>query len=1597
MTVIRNNTRGRTALRFKNTSGSKLAKSLERLSSGYMINRSADNASGLAVSEKMRALMTGLSRAEKNSQEGIDLIDVGEGTLGEIHDMLNRAAELADTSANGTYNDEIDREALQAELDQLCNEIDRITKNANFNTIRLFQDKGLEYEVTGSYQYSPDMQNVGQELLMPAVSENRTESQAEIRTLDDLLANRKDGQFNIIYTDRTDMVQTTQSPAEGSVSTLESDITINGQKLSDILKTEIIPNTVNNILTNYPAFSYLNGSNIGIGLEYFNKGASGGTMTLAYVKGQPAYKATTSNGAVVAREDYITYTLGVNTAALSGVTDRAGLEDLEATIAHEMIHAFMDEATTVGMFGVSVDASGIPGKNAAEFPDWFVEGMAQTASGPGNWLKAMGITAGSSNADIANAIAGNKLGSGSTASEYGTGYLACMYLGSKISGNGIVSCMVDAQTVSSGLASLFNKVIGGSSLDNAIRTLTDGKFTSCSDFVNKFNAGSAEISSFVHNLVYETGSGRGGIISGDLKAQDLTPDTSPASPVGLFELDTDNNAVRNLYPDKYNVYSGGSAGTSGTAPTDFTPGAVTPPKEFGDLVVTGAKDNDIEYDWQTGVLTVKAAGDIKISMKAAGSTSTTNKIILAGTGKVALNGVSLSATDAFTINGDAEVIYQGKNDFGGIKLDPNVKVSFTGAGQLKTAAFSSDATNTVSFINGAVIVGNGSGTVNAGEVVIDNASVAATISLPSNIEVVNSDGNALKMKELPWDKLSGLSDVASIKFDGADSAMVLDKNDPGKLWFDPSVEVHRITVTDSNGKSKVLAVEKTSTGDFQWMKAIRPFTVSGGTEGTDWAYENDDTLVIMTDKPLTISGGIGKGTGGNDIHGRIRIKDDIVSSAGGTGTGDVKLTLDGVESEVSSGCAFDLGKGNNVTLTLKEGKTSVFTSGSGYAGISLGAGTSLTINDENNNNDINGGLNAKGGDGGAGIGRSKDTVMGTDASDKTSSITINGGSITAEGGDAAAGIGSGDRAAFGNITINDGTVNSTGGEGGAGIGGANYSPVGNIEIKKGTINAVSKGHGAGIGGGWYSLAKNGTITISGGDITASSMQHGTGIGAGCQGTSQKITITGDAHIIKAAGGNSGAGIGSSWKGTCGEIEISGNAVIDEAVGGTNGAGIGAGSGSSSIGSKAGDITIDTTGSVSARGGVNGVGIGSGYSSGTPDNKCGNITIKQGTVEAIGSTDSTGIGAGRDSKSGNITIGDENDPSKKVVVTAIGGMTNNGGNILSYTDRGHTTEGKLTVYGDNTSIRPGNTGEGLYSTSSAIDKDGERVYAYPVYLFEENPPLDAGVGLTGLPLPAGVDRNSIKISAVDSDGKTKEWKEGLSHEPLDSNYVFLWMTGKDQKLTIEYKDSSGTSQSKTLDLEFFDKAGVFRTPDQKEPSDAEKPEYHPTKPDPVKPDPVKPDPVKPDPTKPDPAEPTPKPPSGDYFAGGEGIILQIGANSGEILEIPRFYLSLNALGMGNLDISTQKNAWESMPVIENAINRVSSIRGTYGALSNRLEHNQENLRQASENITAAESRIRDTDMAREMMEYLTASITSQSAQAMLAQSNQSSSQVLQLLR
>jgi flagellin len=147
---IQHNIMAMNAYRNYNTNTSALSGNLEKLSSGYKINRAGDDAAGLAISEKMRAQISGLEQASSNVKDGISLVKTGEGAMQEVQDMLNRMVTLATQSANGTYDNETDRDNLQKEVTALKDEINRIADSSNFNGINLLDGSMQQNTVIAS-------------------------------------------------------------------------------------------------------------------------------------------------------------------------------------------------------------------------------------------------------------------------------------------------------------------------------------------------------------------------------------------------------------------------------------------------------------------------------------------------------------------------------------------------------------------------------------------------------------------------------------------------------------------------------------------------------------------------------------------------------------------------------------------------------------------------------------------------------------------------------------------------------------------------------------------------------------------------------------------------------------------------------------------------------------------------------------------------------------------------------------------------------------------------------------------------------------------------------------------------------------------------------------------------------------------------------------------------------------------------------------------------------------------------------------------------------------------------------------------------------
>ncbi|MFI3253464.1 MAG: flagellin [Eubacteriales bacterium] len=182
---IQNNIPGKNSYNALTKNQKALSSNLEKLSSGYSINTAADNAAGLAISEKMRAHITGLDIAQDNVSDGINLVKVGEGAMQELSDMVNRMKELAVRSANGMFDDEVARASMQLEVDELLGEINRVADSTHMNGMYLLDGStGTE----GSMPYFTELEFDMDDAFMEALG-NALEgfSEEDLEILSDVL------------------------------------------------------------------------------------------------------------------------------------------------------------------------------------------------------------------------------------------------------------------------------------------------------------------------------------------------------------------------------------------------------------------------------------------------------------------------------------------------------------------------------------------------------------------------------------------------------------------------------------------------------------------------------------------------------------------------------------------------------------------------------------------------------------------------------------------------------------------------------------------------------------------------------------------------------------------------------------------------------------------------------------------------------------------------------------------------------------------------------------------------------------------------------------------------------------------------------------------------------------------------------------------------------------------------------------------------------------------------------------------------------------------------------------------------------------------
>ena len=234
--VVQHNMQAANANRMLNVTTSAQSKSTEKLSSGYRINRAADDAAGLTISEKMRKQIRGLDQASTNAQDGVSSVQTAEGALTEVHSMLQRMNELATQAANGTNSKDSDRQAIQDEIDQLTTEIDRVSETTKFNETYLLKgeagtktinmkahDAGLKGTLTdngdGTATFVMDTLNAGDKVSIGGKSYTIGSDDADVNTwfTDNKITDTKDNKVTVNGTEYTYVGATTATGTAGAI------------------------------------------------------------------------------------------------------------------------------------------------------------------------------------------------------------------------------------------------------------------------------------------------------------------------------------------------------------------------------------------------------------------------------------------------------------------------------------------------------------------------------------------------------------------------------------------------------------------------------------------------------------------------------------------------------------------------------------------------------------------------------------------------------------------------------------------------------------------------------------------------------------------------------------------------------------------------------------------------------------------------------------------------------------------------------------------------------------------------------------------------------------------------------------------------------------------------------------------------------------------------------------------------------------------------------------------------------------------------------------------------------------------------------------
>lgn len=626
-------------------------------------------------------------------------------------------------------------------------------------------------------------------------------------------------------------------------------------------------------------------------------------------------------------------------------------------------------------------------------PDWLLKGAAQAGMSAEQILDRLGLDRTASGADILAAVTGKPLEEGSVEA-----LLATLYLGSVIAGGGASpESGMDLKSALEGLLRLLEKVEQGTSPDRAVELLTGGRFTSLADFQAQFTQGSAPgLQAFLTELLL-TGEGPGLLsVDGSLLAA-----LAGAQDINLELLMGVLTTTQ--------LPEGATGSEAGVLP-----------RQMGAVQVAGQDLSGVSLNAATGELTVGGTADVTIL----GTEQGEQALILSGSGRTVLQGANVSTLTV--VGSTAQVVLLAQNAVRELRLTEGASLTLSGGGGvLKLGGLHADGSSTLLRLTGGAAVA----LVQEEKTSEDEARAAWTVPIvidgpaslaAQGVSVRDAAGNAMEPFDLLWKAmLPGWNALTALELDGRQAKMALLHGDSVRLWLtkgDPShgYPIHGLVLQGKDARGRPL----TRYAYLRWSQSSQafreismypnPFSVTGGEPGRDWVYEEESqTLYILSDKVSAVSGGLGTDAAQEPFSGRIALADEI---------GRLELSLGGVVCRVSSGRAFSLGRRNEVTLILQSGATNLFESGPGCAGISLGGGTSLSIDcaDPQGGGDPDGVLTATGGAGSAAIGWDSG-----DDSDPSGQILIRGGVSVGAGG------------LTGSVTIIGGMIVSSDGNGGA--------------------------------------------------------------------------------------------------------------------------------------------------------------------------------------------------------------------------------------------------------------------------------------------------------------------------------------------------------------------------------------------------------------------------------------------------------------------------------------------------------------------------------------------------------------------------------------